>query len=112
MAEKKKEEKNKVSEKKSKDAELQEIKELLQRTQANFENYRKQTEQRNEEIKEFATKDIILQVLPILDNFELALKNVDHEDHDNFIKVSPFREAEITVGCQYFNLVSFFNVIV
>jgi molecular chaperone GrpE len=86
MAEKKKEEKNKVSEKKSKDAELQEIKELLQRTQANFENYRKQTEQRNEEIKEFATKDIILQVLPILDNFELALKNVDHEDHDNFIK--------------------------
>lgn len=51
-----------------------ELKELLQRTQANFENYRKQTEKRIEEIIQLAARDIITQILPILDNFELALQ--------------------------------------
>ena len=54
---------------------LAEMTELLQRTQANFENYRKQQEKRIEEIRLFAAKDIILQLLPLLDNFSLALKN-------------------------------------
>lgn len=60
---------------------LQEMKELVQRTQANFENYRKQTEKRIEEIRGTAARGIILHVLPIIDNFELALKNV-HEQSD------------------------------
>ncbi len=54
---------------------IQELTELLQRTQANFENYRKQTEKRIEDIKQMAAKDVIVQLLPLLDNFELALKN-------------------------------------
>ncbi|HIG93486.1 TPA: nucleotide exchange factor GrpE [Candidatus Woesearchaeota archaeon] len=54
---------------------LQEMTELLQRTQANFENYRKQTEKRVEEMKLLAARDIIRQLLPIIDNFQLALKN-------------------------------------
>jgi molecular chaperone GrpE len=57
--------------------ELCEMKELLQRTQANFENYRKQTEKRITEIREMSAKDVILQLLPVIDNFELALKNVE-----------------------------------
>jgi molecular chaperone GrpE (heat shock protein) len=57
---------------------LNEMKDLLQRTQANFENYRKQTEKRIEDIRLMASKDTILQMLPIIDNFELALKNNDH----------------------------------
>jgi len=57
---------------------LAEMKDLLQRTQANFENYRKQTEKRIEDIRAMASKDMILQMLPILDNFELALRNNDH----------------------------------
>ena len=68
---------------------LQEMRELLQRTQANFENYRKQQEKRIEALREMAAKDIILQLLPVLDNFELALKNVDAQDTQNtpeFIK--------------------------
>ncbi len=56
---------------------LGEMKELLQRTQANFENYRKQQEKRIEEIREMAAKDVILQLLPVLDNFEMALKSAD-----------------------------------
>jgi len=65
--------------KKEKKNELLEMKELLQRKQAELENYRKQVEKRFIEVREFATKDIILQILPVLDNFELALKsNQDH----------------------------------
>ena len=53
---------------------VEELTDLLKRTQANFENYRKQTQSYIEEIKKMAGRDILLQVLPILDNFELALK--------------------------------------
>lgn len=63
---------------------LAEMKDLLQRTQANFENYRKQTEKRIEEYQELANKDLILQILPVLDNFELALKNT--ENKEEFVK--------------------------
>lgn len=55
--------------------ELEEMKELLQRTQASFENYRKQVEKRIAEIQEQAARETLLQVLPILDNLELAFKN-------------------------------------
>ena len=54
--------------------EMEELLDLLKRTQANFENYRKQTEKRIEEIRSMASQNIILQVFPILDNFELAFK--------------------------------------
>ena len=64
---------------------LQEMTELLQRTQANFENYRKQMEKRVEEIKQLAAKDIVLQLLPVLDNFELAFRNQNHNPQE-FIK--------------------------
>ncbi|MDO8656688.1 MAG: nucleotide exchange factor GrpE [Nanoarchaeota archaeon] len=63
---------------------LQAMTELAQRTQANFENYRKQTEKRVDDIRETAAKNIILHVLPIVDNLELALKNV-HEQSE-FVK--------------------------
>lgn len=79
-----KEKKEKKKTEKQKDP-LTEMKELLQRTQADFENYRKQQEKRIEEIREMANKDVILQVLPVLDNFELALMNVDSKKED-FIK--------------------------
>jgi len=71
--------------KKTKKDELLEMKELLQRKQAELENYRKQVDKRFVEVREFATKDIILQLLPILDNFELALKS--NQDHTSeFVK--------------------------
>jgi molecular chaperone GrpE (heat shock protein) len=58
---------------------LQETTELLQRTQANFENFRKQTEKRMEEIRDMTSRGVILQILPVLDNFELALKSTDQK---------------------------------
>lgn len=57
---------------------IQELTELLQRTQANFENYRKQTEKRVEELQQIAGKNVLFQLLPLVDNLELAFKNI-HE---------------------------------
>lgn len=72
-------EEKKLEGKKEKTAELKkqlaELTDLLQRTQANFENYRKQQEKRIEELQNLANKSLILQLLPVLDNFELVLKN-------------------------------------
>src|SRR3989338_7250834 len=65
---------------------LMEMTDLLKRTQANFENYRKQMEKRVADIKEIAAKDMILQLLPIIDNFELALKNIPHDQTTDFTK--------------------------
>lgn len=64
---------------------LQEVTDLLKRTQANFENYRKQVEKRMPEMKQTASKDVILQILPIMDNLELALNNSDIKHHDEFV---------------------------
>ncbi|MBT3836375.1 nucleotide exchange factor GrpE [Candidatus Woesearchaeota archaeon] len=66
----------------SKDKALSEMVGLLKRTQANFENFRKQTEKRVSDIQSVASKDIILQLLPIVDNFHLALKNAPQENTD------------------------------
>ncbi len=67
---------------KSTDDQLAEMKDLLLRTQANFENYRKQVEKRVEDLQQMAVKDTILEILPIIDNFELAFKNVKGNPSD------------------------------
>ena len=55
---------------------ITELTELLKRTQANFENYRKQTEKRVEDLHLMAAKQVILEVLPVYDHLQLALKSV------------------------------------
>ena len=65
--------------KEEKNGQLEELTELLKRTQANFENYRKQTEKRTSELHEMASKNVLVQLLPIIDNFDLALKNTGNQ---------------------------------
>ncbi len=72
----KQEEKVNAEAPKSADDQLAEMKDLLLRTQANFENYRKQVEKRVEDLQQMAVKETILEILPIIDNFELAFKNM------------------------------------
>jgi molecular chaperone GrpE len=47
---------------------------LLMRRQAEFENYRRRAERERSELFEFASMDTIKALLPILDDFERALK--------------------------------------
>ena len=63
-----------------KELSVEELTDLLKRTQANFENYRKQNQTYIEELRKMAARDIVLQLLPIIDNFELALKAASKEN--------------------------------
>lgn len=53
-----------------------EYKELLQRLQADFENYKKRCEKQMGEIREHSKQEAIAKLLPVLDSFELALKSM------------------------------------
>jgi len=70
--ESKKQPKDPLAELKEKNEELTNI---LQRVQADFENYKKQVEKNRQDYAKFSCADVISKVLPILDSFELALKS-------------------------------------
>ena len=61
--------------------EKSELLDLLQRRQAEFENFRRRVERERSELFEFATMDTVKTLLPILDDFERALK-VEHADRE------------------------------
>ncbi len=46
---------------------------LLQRIKADFDNYRKKVEKERLKLMEFANEDLLLDLLPVIDNFERAL---------------------------------------
>jgi molecular chaperone GrpE len=83
MADKKKKE---TEEKLSEEAAQQigELTQSLQRLQADFENYKKRIEKDQLLSGQRAVAQFIEQLLPIVDAFELAVKNSG--DHDQFVK--------------------------
>jgi molecular chaperone GrpE len=54
--------------------EKSELQDLLQRRQAEFENYRRRSERERSELFEYAAMDTVKALLPVLDDFERALK--------------------------------------
>lgn len=57
----------------SSEEEAADFRDLAQRVQADFENYRKRTNREQTLLVERANEALIVQVLPVLDNFELSL---------------------------------------
>jgi len=55
-------------------AERDELKELLLRRQAEFENFRKRSEREKTESSQYATGELVRELLPVLDDFDRALK--------------------------------------
>lgn len=51
----------------------------LARLQAEFENYRKRSAREQAEFREYAVADAVKNFLPILDNFDLALRSQSNE---------------------------------
>lgn len=51
-----------------------ELQDLLQRRQAEFENFRRRSERERDEVRQFAAMDAVKALLPVLDDFERALK--------------------------------------
>lgn len=52
------------------------FKDMAQRLQADFQNFRRRTEEQRQESSRAAGEDLILKVLPVLDDLELALARV------------------------------------
>lgn len=49
------------------------------RALADFENYKKRQLTNNEEFRKFANEDLILEILPVLDNFQAAMEHIPQE---------------------------------
>lgn len=56
-----------------------EVMDMLKRSQANLENYRKQTEKRIDEIRSFAKSDVIMKFIPVLDSLDLAQRGISED---------------------------------
>lgn len=76
--------KDKFANTRDKDEKIKELTEILQRLQADTENYQKRCEKQNAEFRNYASAQIIDKLLPLLDSFELALKNTANKEE--FIK--------------------------
>ncbi|TAL55322.1 MAG: nucleotide exchange factor GrpE [Nanoarchaeota archaeon] len=51
-------------------------KEMLQRVQADFENYKKRVEREIKDAKEISKAEVLRKFLPVLDSFEIAMKHL------------------------------------
>jgi molecular chaperone GrpE len=73
-----------------------ELKNTLQRLQADFDNYRKRTESNNANLIKCANKDLIMQILPIIDNFSRALAHKPKElENNNYVQGLEYIKIQI-----------------
>lgn len=102
---KKKEKKNKKDKNKQKMEELeQQIKELEDknlRDKAELINYRKRKDEEMSRILKYSNEDIVKQLLPVVDNFERAIKMDDNNLDD---QVSKFLEGFKMIYCNLTNI--------
>jgi len=63
---------------------IEELTDTLKRLQAEFENYKKRIDKEKAGFVKFAHADVIAEMLPVLDSFEIALKNTN--DKEKFIE--------------------------
>jgi len=66
--------------------EIEELKSKLLYKDAEMINYRKRKDEEVEKIKKYCNQDIIVDLLPVIDNFERAIKYDDNNLEDQFSK--------------------------
>lgn len=57
-----------------------ELKDSLARTQADYANYRRRTEEQQQQMKQLAAKSVLMDVIGVLDNLQLALTQSTQDD--------------------------------
>jgi molecular chaperone GrpE len=76
-------------------AEKAELQDLLQRRQAEFDNFRRRTERERSEFAQYAGMEMIRELLPIVDDFERALKSdAGSKDYAKGVELISNRMAE------------------
>jgi len=73
-----------IKEKERLEKELEALKDKHLRLQAEFENFRKRKAKEAEEVREYAGSKIILEFLPVIDHFELALADSHNRTDPNW----------------------------
>jgi len=58
-------------------AEAEKLRNNWHRAEADFQNYRRRTEQERDELRRFSSASLMINVLPILDDFERAFGSLD-----------------------------------
>lgn len=53
------------------------------RCQADFENYKKNQENLRKDFLQFANENLILEILPVLDNFQASLEHIPEDQKNN-----------------------------
>lgn len=75
--------KKQVEEKENK---IKEYEDLIKRIAADFDNYKKKVNKEKIEYTRFANKDLILDILPIMDNFDRAISAIENANIPDNIK--------------------------
>ena len=60
--------------------EVDQFRNLLQRVQADSVNYKRRVEEEREELQKRANANLVIRLLPVLDDFERALQHIPNDD--------------------------------
>jgi molecular chaperone GrpE len=85
-------------------AELQEINDKYLRLYAEFENYKKRANKDKEELLKYGNEKLILEILPIIDNLELALKHASDNINEGLIQGVEITLKELNKALEKFGL--------
>lgn len=83
-------------------AQLNELTDTLKRVQAEFENYKKRCDKENAVIIKNSNAQLIKQLLPVLDSFELAIKN--NTENGNNPEIAKFIKGLELIYAQFFDI--------
>jgi|TARA_Y100000310_G_scaffold345855_1_gene471488 molecular chaperone GrpE len=70
----------KTHEKDSSKKQIEELTDTLKRLQAEFENFKKRIDKEKVEFRKYVHADMTRHLLPIVDSFEIALKNTENRE--------------------------------
>lgn len=87
---------------------IKELEDSLLRSKAEFINYRKRLEEEQSRLLKYCNEDLIKEILPILDNFERAIKMDDTNLDD---EVSKFLSGFKMIYCNLVNILKSYGVI-
>ncbi len=79
----------------------------LKRLQADFENYKKRVEKENHEFKEYCNKDILFEMLTLMDDFEHSLNSVEKASKEDLEKTLKMLYSKLKNMLQHKGIKSF-----
>lgn len=88
-----------------KEVQCSELLDRLQRTMAEFDNYRKRTQKEKAVLFEDGVRSTIEQILPVIDNFERALSTADADENNPYLQglemiYRQFQDILLSIGVE------------